>query len=113
MSNFKTPPPPPYQVLRNEGNGSVTQFRVYVSVNNEMFLVGVPNPRFKVSWLAKNVAERYFKETGLNVSLRIRERTGAKLSHDDVLGVVVGNGDQLSTEVTFIKEQEAGCCSLM
>ena len=98
MSNFKTPPPPPYQVLRNEGNGSVTQFRVYVSVNNEMFLVGVPNPRFKVSWLAKNVAERYYRETGIMVSLRIRERTGAKLSHDDVIGVVVGNGDHLSAE---------------
>ena len=96
----------PYQVLNN-------QFRVHVSVNNEVFIVGVPNPRAKVSWLAKNVAERYFKETGLKVSLKVRERTGAKLSHDDVLGVVVGNGDQLSTEVTFIKEQEAGCCSLM
>ena len=113
MSNFKTPPPPPYQVLRNEGNGSVTQFRVYVSVNNEMFLVGVPNPRFKVSWLAKNVAERYYRETGIMVSLRIRERTGAKLSHDDVIGVVVGNGDHLSTDVAIIKEEETGCCSLM
>ena len=111
--NGKPSAPPPYQVLVNESSVSVTQFRVHVSVNNEVFIVGVPNPRAKVSWLAKNVAERYFKETGLKVSLRIRERTGAKLSHDDVLGVVVGNGDQLSTEVTFIKEQEAGCCSLM
>ena len=111
--NGKPSAPPPYQVLVNESNVSVTQFRVHVSVNNEVFIVGVPNPRAKVSWLAKNVAERYFKETGLKVSLKVRERTGAKLSHDDVLGVVVGNGDQLSTEVTFIKEQEAGCCSLM
>ena len=111
--NGKPSAPPPYQVLVNESSVSVTQFRVHVSVNNEVFIVGVPNPRAKVSWLAKNVAERYFKETGLKVSLKVRERTGAKLSHDDVLGVVVGNGDQLSTEVTFIKEQEAGCCSLM
>ena len=111
--NGKPSAPPPYQVLVNESSVSVTQFRVHVSVNNEVFIVGVPNPRAKVSWLAKNVAERYFRETGLKVSLKVRERTGAKLSHDDVLGVVVGNGDQLSTEVTFIKEQEAGCCSLM
>ena len=111
--NGKPSAPPPYQVLVNESSVSVTQFRVHVSVNNEVFIVGVPNPRAKVSWLAKNVAERYYRETGIMVSLRIRERTGAKLSHDDVLGVVVGNGDQLSTEVTFIKEQEAGCCSLM
>ena len=111
--NGKPSAPPPYQVLVNESSVSVTQFRVHVSVNNEVFIVGVPNPRAKVSWLAKNVAERYFKETGLKVSLKVRESTGAKLSHDDVLGVVVGNGDQLSTEVTFIKEQEAGCCSLM
>lgn len=64
--------PPPYQVLSNEGSGpNPTQFRVHVSVNSEVFLVGVPNPRAKVSWLAKNVAERYFRETGLKVSLRI------------------------------------------
>ena len=108
-------PPPPYQVLSNEGDGpNPTQFRVHVSVNSEVFLVGVPNPRAKVSWLAKNVAERYFRETGLKVSLRIRERSGAKLSDDDIIGVVVGNGDQLGTDVTIIKEEEQGCaCTIM
>ena len=108
-------PPPPYQVLSNEGDGpNPTQFRVHVSVNSEVFLVGVPNPRAKVSWPAKNVAERYFRETGLKVSLRIRERSGAKLSDDDIIGVVVGNGDQLGTDVTIIKEEEQGCaCTIM
>ena len=109
--------PPPYQVLTNESAGpgpNPTQFRVHVSVNSEVFLVGVPNPRAKISWLAKNVAERYFRETGLKVSLRIRERSGAKLSHDDIIGVVVGNGDQLGTDVTIIKEEDQGCaCTIM
>ena len=108
--------PPPYQVLTNESNSSANpiQFRVHVSVNSEVFLVGVPNPRAKVSWLAKNVAERYFRETGLRVSLRIRERSGAKLSDDDIIGVVIGNGDQLGTDVAIIKEEEqAACCIIM
>ena len=108
--------PPPYEVLTNESSSSAnpTQFRVHVSVNSEVFLVGVPNPRAKVSWLAKNVAERYFRETGLRVSLRIRERSGAKLSDDDIIGVVIGNGDQLGTDVAIIKEEEqAACCIIM
>ena len=106
--------PPPYQVLTNESTPSAnpTQFRVHVSVNSEVFLVGVPNPRAKVSWLAKNVAERYFRETGLKVSLRIRERSGAKLSQDDVIGVVIGNGDQLGTDVAIIKEEAQACCTI-
>ena len=112
--NGKPSAPPPYQVLVNESSVSVTQFRVHVSVNNEVFIVGVPNPRAKVSWLAKNVAERYFRETGLRVSLRIRERSGAKLSDDDIIGVVIGNGDQLGTDVAIIKEEEqAACCIIM
>ena len=106
--------PPPYHVLTNESSSSTnpTQFRVHVSVNSEVFLVGVPNPQVKVSWLAKNVAERYLRETGLRVSLRIRERSGAKLSHDDIIGVVIGNGDQLGTDVAIIKEEEQACCTI-
>ena len=48
---------------------------------------GFRDPRVKVFWLTNNVAERFYKDRG-------------KLSHDDVIGVVLGNGngDQRSAQ---------------
>ena len=90
---------------------SVSQFKVIVTVNKEMFLVGIPDPHFTVSWLAKHVAGRYFLETGTKVSLRIRDSEGAKLLNEDLLGIVLANGDKLTTEVTVVPDvDEESCC---
>ena len=101
----------PYQVLNN-------QFRVHVSVivyNNRerVFIVAIPYPQAKVSYLAKNVAERYYMETGNKVSVRILGRTGDELCPQAVIEDVVGDGDQLSAEVSFIDESCFFCCAIL
>ena len=100
-------------IFRNSKNDVdvKTEFTISILDSNSMeknsevkklAMHGFWDPLVKVSWLTKNVAERFYKDR-------------VKLSHDDVIGVVLGNGngDQLSTEVIIIKEEETGCCSLM
>ena len=96
-------------------SGTVSQFKVTVTVDKEMFLVGIADPHFTVSWLAKHVAGRYFIETGTKVTLRIRDSEGAKLLSEDLLGIVLANGDKLTTEVFEIPDvdNEGCCCTLM
>ena len=96
-------------------SGTVSQFKVIVTVHKEMFLVGIPDPHFTVSWLAKHVAGRYFIETGTKVTLRIRDSEGARLQSEDLLGIVLANGDKLTTEVFEIPDvdNEGCCCTIM
>ena len=96
-------------------SGTVSQFKVTVTVDKEVFLVGIADPHFTVSWLAKHVAGRYFKETGTRVTLKIRDSEGAKLQSEDLLGIVLANGDKLTTEVFEIPDvdNEGCCCTLM
>lgn len=94
-------------------SGTVSQFKVIVTVHKEMFLVGIPDPHFTVSWLAKHVAGRYFLETGTKVSLRIRDNEGAKLLPEDLLGIVLANGDKLTTEVSVVPDVDEGCCVIL
>lgn len=94
-------------------SGTVSQFKVIVTVHKEMFLVGIPDPHFTVSWLAKHVAGRYFLETGTKVSLRIRDTEGAKLLPEDLLGIVLANGDKLTTEVSVVPDVDEGCCVIL
>ena len=96
-------------------SGTVSQFKVTVTVDKEMFLVGIADPHFTVSWLAKHVAGLYFVETGTKVTLRIRDSEGAKLQSEDLLGIVLANGDKLTTEVFEVPDldNEACCCTLM
>ena len=100
----------PYQVLNN-------QFRVHVSVivnkRERVFIVAIPYPQAKVLYLAKNVAERYYMETGNKVSVRILGRTGDQLCPQAVIEDVVGDGDQLSAEVSFIDDSCFFCCAIL
>ena len=90
---------------------AVSQFKVTVTVNKEMFLVRIPDPHFTVSWLAKHVAGRYYVETGTKVSLRIRDSEGAKLLNEDLLlGFVLAIGDKLTTEVSVVPDVDEECC---
>ena len=82
------------------------QFKVQVTVDKEVFLVGITDPHLTVAWLANHVAERYFTETGTRVILRIRDSDGAKLLPGDLLGNVLANGDKLTTEVNVTDEAE-------
>lgn len=77
----------------------IPKFRVRVQVNQELFLV-VLYPNLTVSWLENHVAERYFIETGVKVTVRIRDGIGAKMFSEDILWNVVNNGDLLGTDVT-------------
>ena len=96
-------------------SGTVSQFKVTVTVDKEMFLVGIADPHFTVNWLAKHVAGRYFIETGTKVTLRIRDSDGAKLQSEDLLGIVLANGDKLTSDVFEIPDvdSEGCCCTLM
>ena len=89
------------------------QFKVQVTVDKEVFLVGVADPHLTVAWMANHVAERYRRETGTRVVLRIRDSNGAKLAPEDLLGIVLANGDKLTTEVTEVPEDEGKCCIIM
>ena len=79
----------------------VPKFSVRVKVEQELFLV-VIYPNLTVSWLADQIAERYFIETGVKVTVKIKDGSGAKMSPDDVLWFMVNNGDQLFADVTTI-----------
>ena len=95
-------------------SATVSQFKVTVTVNKEVFLVGISDPHFTVSWLAKHVAGRYYKETGTRVGLRIRDSEGAKLHPEDLLGIVLANGDKLTTDATVLPDQDSdGCCCII
>ena len=77
----------------------IPKFSVRVQVNQEVFLV-VLYPNLTVSWLEDHVAERYFIETGVKVTVKIRDGSGAKMFSEDILWNMVNNGDQLRTDVT-------------
>ena len=77
----------------------IPKFSVRVQVNQESFLV-VLYPNLTVSWLEDHVAERYFIETGVKVTVKIRDGSGAKMFSEDILWNMVSNGDQLRTDVT-------------
>ena len=62
----------------------IPKLRVRVQVDQELFLV-VLYPNLTVSWLEDHVAERYFIETGVKVSVKIRDGIGAKMFSDDIL----------------------------
>ena len=79
----------------------VPKFSVRVKVEQELFLV-VIYPNLTVSWLADHIAERYFFETGVKVTVKIKDGFGAKMSTDDILWFMVNSGDQLGAEVTVI-----------
>ena len=79
----------------------VPKLSVRVKVNQEPFLV-VIYPNLTVSWLADHIAERYFIETGIKVTVKIKDGSGAKMSPDDVLWFMVNSGDQLCADVTAI-----------
>ena len=55
-----------------------------------------------MSWLADHIAERYFIETGVKVTVKITDGSGAKMSPDDILWFMVNSGDQLGAEVTVM-----------
>ena len=57
-------------------------------------------PNLTVAWLADHIAERYFIETGIKVTVKIKDGSGAKMSPDDVLWFMVNSGDQLCADVT-------------
>ena len=78
---------------------TIPKFSVRVQVNQESFLV-VLYPNLTVSWLEDHVAERYFIETGVKVTVKIRDGSGAKMFSEDILWNMVSNGDQLRTDVT-------------
>lgn len=75
----------------------IPKFRVRVQVNQELVVL---YPNLTVSWLENHVAERYFIETGVKVTVRIRDGIGAKMFSEDILWNVVNNGDLLGTDVT-------------
>ena len=77
----------------------IPKFSVRVQVNQEVFLV-VIYPNLTVSWLEDHVAERYFIETGVKVTVKIRDGSGAKMFSEDILWNMVNNGDELLTDVT-------------
>ena len=77
----------------------IPKFSVRVQVDQEIFLV-VLYPNLTVSWLEDHVAERYFIETGVRVTVKIRDGSGAKMFSEDILWNMVSNGDQLRTDVT-------------
>ena len=77
----------------------IPKFSVRVQVNQEVFLV-VLYPNLTVSWLEDHIAERYFIETGVKVTVKIRDGSGAKMFSEDILWNMVNNGDQLRTDVT-------------
>lgn len=77
----------------------IPKFSVRVQVDQEIFLV-VLYPNLTVSWLEDHVAERYFIETGVKVTVKIRDGSGAKMFSEDILWNMVSNGDQLRTDVT-------------
>ena len=77
----------------------VPLLNVRVIVNQEPFLV-VIYPNLTVAWLADHIAERYFIETGIKVTVKIKDGSGAKMSPDDVLWFMVNSGDQLCADVT-------------
>ena len=79
----------------------VPKFSVRVKVEQELFLV-VIYPNLTVSWLADHIAERYFMESGVKVTVKIKDGSGAKMSPDDILWFMVNSGDQLGAEVTVI-----------
>ena len=83
----------------------IPKFSVRVQVNQEVFLV-VLYPNLTVSWLEDHVAERYFIETGVKVTVKIRDGSGAKMFSEDILWNMVNNGDQLRTDVTVIPIDE-------
>ena len=77
----------------------IPKFSVRVQVNQEVFLV-VIYPNLTVSWLEDHVAERYFIETGVKVTVKIRDGSGANMFSEDILWNMVNNGDELLTDVT-------------
>lgn len=77
----------------------IPKFSVRVHVDQELFLV-VLYPNLTVSWLEDHVAERYFLETGVKATVKIRDGSGAKMFSEDILWNMVNNGDQLRTDVT-------------
>ena len=78
----------------------IPKVSVRVQVEQELFLV-VLYPNLTVSWLADHVAERYFIETGVEVTVKMKDGSGAKMFSDDILWNMVNNGDQLNTDVTL------------
>ena len=77
----------------------IPKIRVRVQVDQELFLV-VLYPNLTVSWLEDHVAERYFIETGVKVSVKIRDGIGAKMFSDDILWNMVKDGDHINCDVT-------------
>ena len=77
----------------------IPKFTIRVQVDQELFLV-VLYPNLTVSWLEDHVAERYFIETGVIVTVKIKDGSGAKMFSEDILWNMVNNGDQLGTDVT-------------
>ena len=77
----------------------IPKLSIRVQVDQELFLV-VLYPNLTVSWLEDHVAERYFIETGVIVTIKIKDGTGAKMFSEDILWNMVNNGDQLETDVT-------------
>ena len=72
---------------------------VRVQVDQKLFLV-VFYPNRTVAWLEDQVAEHYFNETGVKVSVKIRDVIGAKMFSDDILWNMVKDGDHIRTDVT-------------
>ena len=84
----------------------IPKIRVRVQVDQELFLV-VLYPNLTVSWLEDHVAERYFIETGVKVTVKIRDGIGAKMFSDDILWNMVNDGDQLNVTVKPIDNENS------
>lgn len=94
----------------------IKQFKITIEIENEMFVIGISDPHLNVAWLASEAASRYFLETGEKISLTIKNNEGAELLPEELLGIILANGDKLTASTIIKKDNNNkvdnnGCCT--
>ena len=72
--------------------------KLHVRIQDKVLLVPVECNK-SVQWLTEEVARRYYNMTGLNPVLSLQTQDGAVLNGDDIVNVILQDGDKVVSKM--------------
>ena len=89
---FPTQHPAPQPLQRSPVTSSV--LKLNVRIQDKVLLIPVEHHR-NVQWLSEEAARRYYNMSGLNPVLSLQTQDGAVLNGEDVVSVILQDGDKI------------------
>lgn len=93
--NHSTPSAKPSQ---QQQHPSPSVLKLYVRIQDKVLLIPVERNK-SVQWLSEEAARRYYNMTGLNPVLSLQTTDGAVLNGEDVVSVILQDGEKIVGEM--------------